>query len=161
MIRFTQAIDYLKFNFKLKNLNLFLKNFANGANETKKDFNEVLSSFPSFLLSEVENETIGYLSYGGMMAGDMEKLIGRWNQFTETINDGMQGSYNIIFIKFLLNYKFTKVVHWFCLMKKVTLLSFHQCPVLCQPLCSIHHSLAVQFILALWVVLMKSLIIIL
>jgi hypothetical protein len=69
------------------------KNFKNGANSTKTNYNEVVSSFPSFLVQEIKNETIGFLSFGGMMCGDMEKLFGVWSQSNGQINDGMEGMY--------------------------------------------------------------------
>jgi hypothetical protein len=40
---------------------------------------------------------LGYLSYGGMMAGDMEKLYGRWDDLTSQINDGLSGGPLVLF----------------------------------------------------------------
>lgn len=57
----------------------------------------MLSAFPSFNIQTIDNENIGYLSFGGMMAGDMEKVYGQWNSRTSFINDGIAGGPLVLF----------------------------------------------------------------
>ena len=50
---------------------MFFKFFPNGVNKTSAplNYNDVISSFPSFQKKNYDELNIGYLSYGGMMAG--------------------------------------------------------------------------------------------
>ena len=62
----------------------------------------MISSFPSFKVQTIYDANnqyldIGYLSFGGMMAGDMEKQFGKWNSLTMHINDGIAGGPLILF----------------------------------------------------------------
>ena len=49
------------------------------------------SSFPSFSVQKIDNQTTGYLSYGGMMCGDMEKVMWLWDELAGNVNGGMSG----------------------------------------------------------------------
>lgn len=62
-----------------------------------KNYDSVLSAFPSFNVKTADELDIGYLSFGGMMAGDMEKVYGKWNSLTSHINDGIAGGPLILF----------------------------------------------------------------
>lgn len=56
-----------------------------------------MSAFPSFNIKTYDEIDLGFLSYGGMMAGDMEKLYGKWNDLTSNINDGLAGGPLLLF----------------------------------------------------------------
>jgi hypothetical protein len=108
LIRFTQVCVKLgtfppytliskEFNYKY-----LIKKFPNGAKRTRSDdFDSVLSAFPSFDVKrpEIGYTDIGFLSFGGMMAGDMEKTFGTWNaiSYTNDIQDGLAGGPLILF----------------------------------------------------------------
>lgn len=72
-------------------VNIKNQRFPNGVNQPTVKSNAVSSSFPSFVVDDIGNETIGYLSYGGLMCGDPTKKFGSWNKDTSEINDGMEG----------------------------------------------------------------------
>jgi len=56
-----------------------------------------LSSFPSFKIQAVANEKVGYLSFGGMMAGDMEKVLGDLNERYPMLNSGASAGPLVLF----------------------------------------------------------------
>ena len=72
--------------------------FPNGLNRTSvpNDYDSVISAFPSFRWPD-RDQNIGYLSFGGMMAGDMQKIYGRWNQDNAFVNDGIEGGPLVLF----------------------------------------------------------------
>lgn len=57
----------------------------------------MLSAFPSFKVQSIHPQDVGFLSFGGMMAGDMEKIYGKWNYLTLNINDGIGGGPIVMF----------------------------------------------------------------
>lgn len=65
----------------------------------------MLSAFPTFDIRTSDESDLGYLSYGGMMGGDLEKLYGKWNSQLSMngqasamkINDGLTGGPLVLF----------------------------------------------------------------
>lgn len=86
---------------KYNDLNIvrFIQEFPNGSIETAvpNTYHQVSTSFPSFKIKKIENETIGYLSFGGMMAGDMEKTFGDWTEWFPSLNSGPSAGPLILF----------------------------------------------------------------
>lgn len=104
---------------------LCIKTFPQGLKRCgSNNYDSILSAFPAFFVQSYDELDLGFLSYGGttltyqntltlnesnkkqsdksfnfsgMMAGDMEKLFGKWNGLTSVINDGMSGGPLILF----------------------------------------------------------------
>ncbi|XP_041369874.1 uncharacterized protein LOC121383842 [Gigantopelta aegis] len=70
---------------------IFRQTYVNGANATRAGTtNQTIGGYPSFLVQEA-NITLGYLSFGGDMFGDISKRMGIWKPGTD-LRDGMTGS---------------------------------------------------------------------
>ncbi|XP_064616875.1 uncharacterized protein LOC135480876 [Liolophura sinensis] len=61
-----------------------------GRNTSASSENAVIGGFPGFNV-EGQKGDLGYLSYGGMMVADTDKVIGLWHNTTVNIEDGLEG----------------------------------------------------------------------
>ena len=101
LVRFIQVnilCDLIKF-YLVKSKYFSLKEFPKGAKGTAvpNTYQSVSSGFPTFKLEKSESHTLGYLSYGGMMAGNMQKLFGSFNDNFLIMNDGISGGPLVLF----------------------------------------------------------------
>ncbi|XP_061187986.1 uncharacterized protein LOC133196052 [Saccostrea echinata] len=81
------------------NFLVFVQNYTDGGNGTKAEsFDEIISGFPGFRIEDGVVDR-GYLSFGGYMLGDTNKIIGKWGNKTKEIRDGLTGGPLVIFDK--------------------------------------------------------------
>ncbi|XP_071096504.1 uncharacterized protein [Haliotis cracherodii] len=76
---------------------IFEQHYKEGALMTGTfNHNEVISSFPSFYITDNVPD-LGFLSYGGIMVGDTDKKMGRWQKGQAMPNSGIDGGPLCIF----------------------------------------------------------------
>lgn len=80
---------------------LFRQIYPVGAVQTSKgilSLKETIAGFPSFQVKDPD-EKLGFLSYGGDMFGNSDKVISTFNSQTNNINDGIEGGPFALFNK--------------------------------------------------------------
>ena len=90
---------YMKFEchvIQYANLPLvrFKQVFVSGLNGTQRDPSVVSSAHPSF---KVNQENLGFLSFGDDMTGDTGRKMGIWKGLPGAVNDGMEGGPLVLF----------------------------------------------------------------
>ncbi|KAK0063410.1 hypothetical protein Bpfe_007051 [Biomphalaria pfeifferi] len=76
---------------------MFIQRFPQGLQGASTDVQKVISKFPTFQLHDPDTP-LGYLSFGGLMLGDMNKKAGRWGP-KALINDGLESGPLTLFDK--------------------------------------------------------------
>ncbi|KAI8778763.1 hypothetical protein BgiBS90_019745 [Biomphalaria glabrata] len=76
---------------------MFIQRFPQGLQGASTDVQKVISKFPTFQLHDPDTP-LGYLSFGGLMLGDMNKKVGRWGP-KALINDGLESGPLTLFDK--------------------------------------------------------------
>ncbi|CAL1533037.1 unnamed protein product [Lymnaea stagnalis] len=69
---------------------MFIQRFPQGLQGSAVDMERTISAFPSFRIIDADTP-LGFLSYGGLMLGDMERKTGKWNAQAK-LNSGLSGS---------------------------------------------------------------------
>ncbi|KAH3797073.1 uncharacterized protein LOC127837128 [Dreissena polymorpha] len=78
---------------------IFSQVWRDGATGTNgKTYEDLCGGYPGFQVGG-QSETLGFLSYGGMMFGDTKKKIDLWTNTTNRLNDGIEGGPLAIFDK--------------------------------------------------------------